>query len=205
MHRSQLFGVNAWKSSTNPWRLKAGVRRMLGSLTFPHSCHLASWRSTDRTWKHTTESSWASQPSEKLLEQPEGHGKVSACQLNLWCSAWKVLLHKKTWKKSETMKTQRIFVFCFSRNFPLKLWRFGFKIDARPVRTLFEHLAMGLATLGAREPPVRCKPVRQQENCVLNFSDKNIKVRFYEYRLRIKKNPSRALWNIWIYISNRLK
>lgn len=98
MHRSQLFGVNAWKSSTHPWRLKAGVRRMLGSLTFPHSCHLRNWRNME-TWKHATESSWASQPSEKLLEQPEGHGKVSASQLNLLCSAWKVLLNKKHGKK----------------------------------------------------------------------------------------------------------
>ena len=49
MHRSQLLGVNAWKSSTHPWRLKAGVRRMLGSLTFPHSCHLTSWRKHGNT------------------------------------------------------------------------------------------------------------------------------------------------------------
>ena len=90
---------------------------MLGSLTFPHSWHLTSWRNMDRTWKHTAESSWASQPSEKLLEQPEGHGKVSACQLNLLCSAWKVLLKKKKEKKGETMKTQKSLVLILTLSF----------------------------------------------------------------------------------------
>lgn len=75
-----------------------------------HISTLLSSNKLEKTWKHTTESSWASQPSEKLLEQPEAHGKVSACQLNLLCSAWK-LCWTQTWKKSETMKTQIIFSF----------------------------------------------------------------------------------------------
>ena len=181
MHRSQLFGVNAWKSSTHPWRLKAGVRRMLGSLTFPHSCHLTSWRNME-TWKHTTESSWASQPSEKLLEQPEGHGKVSACQLNLLCSAW-TLCWTQTWKKSETMKTQIIFSFLpgLSRR-SLNTWPW-----ALPLWVPGNHRWDVNLSDSSR---ITCWIAPQ----------KKIKVRFYEYRLRINKSMTWIVKHMSLYI-----